>query len=335
MKTGVLAAVLLAAVALCCISPSNGHSAPVTLRFSSGAPENHFLTQQYIEWANRVEKNSKAEIKVQVYHSAQLFKDNEVIKAVQTEALESGCGFTMYIENQLVPAMKVYMMPFLFQSVDETWKVYKSELGDSWKKTAEKKGVKLLAMVVMPGPEDHIILTTKPVKVPADLSGQVIRGASPEHALAIKKWGAGPSFLTGAEVYLGLQRNTINGAVNSIATYVDRKLYEVAPYVVQVPLSVVHTFIIMNKGVFDKLTPEQQKAILEASAAIEDNTLRVGKATLKEDIEVAGKKAKVYTPSSSEMALWKEGMPALWDEIAKDKPDVVEALKTVKAMLQR
>ena len=276
MKTKALVAGLLAALALNCISPTDGHSAPVTLRFSSGAPENHFLTKQYIEWANLIEKNSKAEIKVQVYHSAQLFRDNEVIKAVQTEALESGCGFTMYIENQLVPAMKVYMMPFLFESLDETWKVYRSELGDSWKKTAEKKGVKLLAMVVMPSPDDQIVLTTKPVKVPADLSGQVIRGASPEHALAIKKWGAGPSFLTGAEVYLGLQRNTINGAINSIATYIDRKLYEVAPYVVLVPVSTVHTFIIMNKSVFDGLTPEQQKIILEASAVIENNTLQIG-----------------------------------------------------------
>ena len=57
MKTGVISAVLLAAVAFCCIPPSDGHSAPVTIRFSSGAPENHFLTQQYIEWANLVEKN--------------------------------------------------------------------------------------------------------------------------------------------------------------------------------------------------------------------------------------------------------------------------------------
>ena len=115
-----------------------------------------------------------------------------MLKAVQTDALESGCGFTMYIENQLVSAMKVYQMPILFEGLDETWKVYRSELGNAWKKTAETKDVKLLAMVVMPSPDDQIVLTTKPIRVPADLSGQVIRGASPRHALAIKKWGAGP-----------------------------------------------------------------------------------------------------------------------------------------------
>lgn len=310
-------------------------AAPVTIKFSSGAPENHFLTKQYIEWAKLIEKNSKGDIKVEVYHSAQLYRDNEVIKAVQTGGVDSGCAFTLYLENQLVPSMKVYQMPFLFQNLDETWKVYKSEIGATWKQTAEKKGVKLLALVVMPSPEDHIVLTTKPVKVPADLKGLVIRGATPEHALVIKKWGAGPSFLTGAEVYMALQRNTINGAINSLATYMDRKLYEAAPYVVMTPLSVVHTFIVMNKDFFDKLTLERQKIVTEASAAIENNTVQFGKNTLNEDLEGVKKKAKLYVPATAEAALWREGMTSLWDEIAKDKPDVVDALKKVHEMLKR
>jgi C4-dicarboxylate-binding protein DctP len=335
MKKKVLWSGLLVASLILGVALASGDAAPLTIRFSSGAPGNHFLTQQYIEWAKLVEKNSNGEIKVQVYHSAQLYRDNEVLKAVQTGALESACGFTMYMENQLVPAMKVFMMPYLFQGLDETWKVYKSEAGAAWKQTAERKGVKLLAMVVMPSPDDQIILTTKPIKVPADLKGQIIRGASPEHALAIKKWGAGPSFLTGAEVYLALQRNTINGAINSLASYMDRKLYEAAPYVLMTPVSTVHTFIVMNKGFFEKLTPAQQKVISEASAAIEAGTVQYGRNTLKADLEEARKKAKVYLPTAAETSLWQEGMMPLWEEIAKDKPEVAEALKSVKATLRR
>ena len=337
MKKRVLSASVLAAFMIMCIGIGKGNAASATIRFSSGAPENHFLTKQYIEWAKLIEKNSNGDIKVQVYHSAQLFRDNEVIKAIQTGGLESGCAFTMYAESQLVPTMKVYMMPYLFQSLDETWNVYKSEVGTAWKQTAERKGVKLLAMVAMASPDDQIILTTKPIKVPADLKGQIIRGASPEHALALKKWGAGPSFLTGAEVYLGLQRNTINGAVNSLSSYVDRKLYEVAPYTLITPISVVHTFIIMNKDYFDKLTPAQQKIILEASATIENNTVQYGKDELKGDLEKARKinVANVYIPTTAEAALWREGMSGLWDDITKGNADVVDALKKVRAMLNR
>jgi C4-dicarboxylate-binding protein DctP len=312
------------------------YAEPPTIKFSSGAPENHFLTRQYIEWAKLIEKNSKGDIKVEVYHSAQLYRDNEVIKAVQSGGIQSGCAFTMYMENQLVPALKVYMMPYLFRNVDETWNVYKSEVGAGWKQTAERKGVKILAMVAMASPDDQIIMTTKkPLKVPADIKGLVIRGASPEHAMAIKKWGAGPSFLSGAEVYMGLQRNIINGAMNSIATYVDRKLYEAAPYVIMTPISVVHTFIVMNKAFFDKLTPERQNIILQASSEIENNTVGFAKNILKESIEKANKKGAIHIPTAAESLLWQEGMSDLWEEAAKGNKDVLDALKQTHTILKR
>ena len=335
MEKGRYLAVVLAVFLGVVIHLPNGYAAPVTLRFSSGAPETHFLTKQYIEWGKLIETNSKGEIKVQVYHSAQLFRDNEVIKAVQTGALESGCAFTMYAENQLVPAMKVFQFPFLFQALDDTMKVYRSEVGKAWNAAAERKGVKILNLVVFPAPEDHIILTAKPIRVPADIKGMVIRGASPEHALAIKKWGAGPSFLTGAEVYLALQRGTINGAINSLLTYMERKLYEVSPCAIFMPLSAVHTFIVMNKGVFDRLTPEQQKIILDASMTIESNTVPFALKTFKEDLEEAKKKAKLYNPTPAELSLWKEGMTSIWDDLSKSNEDVAAAFKNVRAILNR
>lgn len=335
MEKGRLLAIVLAVSMSVFVHLPKGYAAPVTIRFSSGAPESHFLTKQYIEWGKLIETNSKGDIKVQVYHSAQLFRDNEVIKAVQTGGLESGCAFTLYLENQLVPAMKVFQCPFLFQALDDTMKVYRSEVGTAWKATAERKGVKILGMVVFPAPEDHIILTAKPVKVPADIKGMVIRGATPEHALAIKKWGAGPSFLTGAEVYLGLQRGTINGAINSLLTYMERKLYEVSPNVTFMPLSAVHTFIVINKNFFDRLTPEQQKIVLDASTTIENNTVPFALKTFKEDLEEAKKKAKLYYPTPAELSLWKEGMTSIWDDMAKGNEEVEAALKKVRAVLNR
>ena len=330
LLTGVLAAWMGAFICL-----SLAYAAPVTIRFSNGAPENHFLTQQYIEWGKLVEKNSKGEVKVQVYHSAQLFRDNEVIKAVQTGALEAGCAYAMYAENQLVPAMKVLMMPFLYKDLDDTMKVYRSEVGTAWKATADQKGVKLLNLVMFPAPDDEIILTAKPVKVPADVKGTVLRVVGPETAALAQKWGAGASFISGAEVYLALQRGTVNGAFNSLTTYVERKLYEVGPYVIFLPSINVQTFIAINKGFFERLAPPQQKAILDASATIEANTQQVAEKTLKEALEEAKKKAKLYTPTAAELNLWKEGTTSIWEEMAKKNPDVAAALKKTRSILNR
>ncbi len=335
MQKRVLLTVVLTAWMAGFIFLSLAQAGPVTIRFSNGAPENHFLTQQYIEWGKLVEKNSGGEIKVQVYHSAQLFRDNEVIKAVQTGALEAGCAYAMYAENQLVPAMKVLMMPFLYKDLDDTLKVYRSEVGAAWKATAEQKGVKLLNLVMFPAPDDEIILTTKPVKVPADVKGTVLRVVGPETAALAKKWGAGASFISGAEVYLALQRGTVHGAFNSLTTYVERKLYEVGPYVIFLPSINVQTFIAVNKGFFDRLELPQQKAILDASAAIEANTRQVAEKTLKEASEEAKKKAKLYTPTAAELNLWREGTSSIWEEMAAKSPDVAAALQKTRAILNR
>ena len=103
---------VLAVFVIVFLGLANGNAAPVTIRFSSGAPENHFLTKQYIEWAKLIESNSKGDIKVQVYHSAQLYRDNEVLKAVQTGALESGCAFTMYIGESACSRHEGIPVPF-------------------------------------------------------------------------------------------------------------------------------------------------------------------------------------------------------------------------------
>jgi len=332
-RRGYVAILLLALVGFCAL-PGDG-SAGTTIRVSTGAPEQHFITKQYIEWAKLVESNAKGELQVQVYHSAQLFRDNEVIKAVATGAIEAGCAFTMYLENQLVPAMKVFQMPFFFQSSNEILAVVRSDIGGAMRKTAEQKGVKLLGLAMFPSPQDTIVMSTKPIKVRDDVKGLVIRAVSPESSAMIKHWGAGPSFLTGAEVYMGLQRGTIHGAVNSVTTYVERKLYEVAPHAVMLPVISVHTFIAMNKGVFDRLTPTQQKAVLDASAAIEGATEAAAQKAFRQDMEEAKQKSKLHQPTAAELAVWKEGSQAIWDELSKGQKEVADTLKGAAAILKR
>ena len=312
-----------------------GNAAPVVIRFSSGLPENQFIEKQFVEWGNLVEQNAKGNMKVQFYHSAQLYRDNEVIKSIQTGALESGNVYTMYLESQLVPAMKVTQLPFLFKSMDETVKVMQGEIGAAMKKTAEDKGIKLLAMVCWPSPEDIVIGTTKSVKNLSDIKGMVIRAVSPESSAVLKKWGAGPSFITGAEVYMAMQRGTINGAIMSLINYWERKHYEVAPHAIFLPIMAVHSFIAMNKGFFDRLPPEQQKVVLDASKVVEKNSEVVAMKALEEFTKEVGKKSTLYKPTPAEMAQWREGLPAMWEDMLKNREEALTALKQVRNLLNR
>jgi C4-dicarboxylate-binding protein DctP len=334
MKRISLVMVFFAAACFLC-SGTTFAASPILMRMSVATPENHIETKQCIEWGRLIEENSKGEIKVQIYHSAQLFRDNEVLKAVLTGGVEAGIVLTMYIQTQAVPTMKVLQMPFLFNNTEEVMKVMHSDIAEGWKKTAEQKGVKLLGLFTFPT-EGEGFVTVKPAKVPADVKGTVLRTIGPEVASMIKKWGAGASFLTGAEVYLALQRGTLQGGIGSIASYVERKWYEVAPYFIALPLASVNGYMVVNKGFFDRLSPANQKAVLDASAAIDKSNYNAVMANLKKDIENAHKnKANLYYPNASELAKWKEGCEQVWAESAGNDKDVIETLAKVRAILKR
>jgi TRAP-type C4-dicarboxylate transport system substrate-binding protein len=91
----------------------------------------------------------------------------------------------------------------------------------------------------------------------------------------------------------------------------------------------------MNKGFFDRLSPAQQKAILDASAAIDKSNYNVTMTAMRNDLEEAQTKAKVHTPTAAELAKWSEGREDVWAETARSNKDVAETLTKVRALLKR
>ncbi len=315
---------------------SQTQAAPIILRFSSSMPPHNFMTKQCMEWARLVEQNSGSELKVQIFDSAQLYKDNELIKAIQTGAVDSGMMGSPWLGTQLIPTLRVFQMPFLFNTIDDMIKVYQSKIGASWKETAEKKGVKVMGLIVHPSPEDQLIAAIKSVKVPADLRGMTIRVIGPDDAAVVKKWGAAPSFIPGMDVYPSLQRGTLQGSIGSVMLQVELKRYEVAPYAVFLPLAGAQAYYGMNKEVFDKLVPKQQKAILDANAEMEKNTKEMTMKDLAVNMEELKKKMKgLYTPTPQEMAQWKEGVADMWPQLVGDNKELADALKETRALLGR
>jgi C4-dicarboxylate-binding protein DctP len=103
-------------------------------------PPHNFIAKQAVDWAKLIEQNSNGELKVQVYDSAQLYRDHESIKGVQTGAIEAALVGSPWVGTQLVPAMRLWQIPFLFQTLEETLKVERSKIGAGMRETAEKKG---------------------------------------------------------------------------------------------------------------------------------------------------------------------------------------------------
>ena len=322
---------LLLAVLTLVVAPSL-FAAPKTIRFSYGLPENHFIAYQLQEWARLVTQNDSS-LKVQSFPSAQLYRDADVIEAVQTGAIESAM-FHSFNVARIAPLFRVVDAVGLIDSTDLEARVIQRQSPIRAKIDAqiESKNIKVIAYLPW-GIEEGGFVTTKECRVPADMKGLTLRSQNPEIAYLFRSYGANPTFLSGSEMYMALQRGVIQGCSAMITTSVERKLYEVALYFTIVPHGVTVSLIGMNKGYFDKLTATQQKAIMDAGKTIEDKSVACAKAAVDKIWKrAADAKIKIYRPTPDEMKLWLANLDAQYKETLKDEPEVLALIEEVKAM---
>ena len=90
-------------------------AADVTMRISLQLPMKSHLGQNLLLFKEQVEKNSSGNIEVQIYDSAQLYKDKEVPSAVGSGSIEAGvASLTRYVGD--IPAVDIFYQPFLLNS---------------------------------------------------------------------------------------------------------------------------------------------------------------------------------------------------------------------------
>ena len=109
--------------------------------------------------------------------------------------------------------------------------------------------------------------------------------------------GANATPLAFEEVYLALQTGTIDGLENPLPDAEAGKFYEVAKQVVLTGHMVSNTFLAFSKSFWDKLSPDEKKAIETAEAkakAFNDQNVIKSEADAKSFFE--GKGVKVTTP---------------------------------------
>jgi len=303
----------------------------VSIRFSYGLPENHYVSAQLQEWANLAMKENSS-IEIQMYPSAQLYKDADALEAVQTGAIESAMAYSFNLAR-IVPETRVFDATYLIDSTDLLAKVIASPIREKIDRELEKKNLKVLAYIPW-GVEDFGLVSTKVARVPADTKGLTVRAIGPESAALFKSYGMNPTFLSGSELYMALQRGVIQGTHGTVTTAVERKLYEVAPNITILPFGNVVTTVIMNKEFFNKLPAEQQQALVNAGKEVEAKSVDAAKANLDKIWKRAEElKINVYRPTPDEMKLWTANMDKLYDEVlGKDAPQVLDYIKNIQKM---
>ena len=308
MKRLASAAMLVAvATALTLVAPVQPQAAETTLRISLQLPLKSHLGQNLLLFKEQVESASSGEIEVQIYDSAQLYKDKEVPQAVGSGAIEMGvASLTRFVGD--IPAVDIFYMPFMFNS-------------ESLVRAATKKGSPIR------GPIDEAILGTgsrvlwwqayggaimlskgAPVRTPDEIQNKKVRVFGKTLGTFMETVGAAPTLISGSEQYLAYQRGTVDVGMTGVSGVKSRKLWEVMDTITVTNHADIEFVVLVNEALWKGL-PDKHKDIVTAAAEKADLAVRDDIARIEAEAYAAAKKEgmTVVELSAEEVAAWRKG----------------------------
>jgi tripartite ATP-independent transporter DctP family solute receptor len=291
---------------------SEAIGAEIMLRYAGDLPVGNHLTRGQDFFAERVKEISKGRIEIQVFPAGTLFTDKDYSKAVPSGAVDMAQTL-MSRWSGIVPACNFTDIPLFFDNWSHAWRAYDSEVGMVMRKGMEKAGVKVLFWMQ----DGTMSLASKrPVKTLQDFKGLRIRVPSELGAHTIKALGGAPVFMGGGEVYLALQRGTVDAGMSSITSFVDRKYYEVTKYITEPNFAFGLYACVINLNKWNSLSPDVQKIIMAAG----DKTQEWGrKEVQKSDVtaleELKKKGMNIYDLPKAEKEVWRIALKPVYDVV--------------------
>ncbi len=247
---------------LTAVAGSQSALAETVIKFSFELPVTHSFATAADRFAKEVAEKTGGEVKIQLYPAGQLAKDSNFVKSITAGTIDGGLSPTLYWTG-VMPLAGIFDVPYLVRSHDEAKTVLNSPVGDRLlAKLADFNSVGIGYFNYGFGIFGNNV---RPLKTPSDLKGLKVRTNNDIGSKLLQTFGASPTFMSGSEVFLGLQRGTVDGSHTGLSSMVSRKMYEVVKYLTIDNHNMIPYFVIIRKDVFDGLKPEYQAAVREAA----------------------------------------------------------------------
>ncbi|MFN0263099.1 TRAP transporter substrate-binding protein DctP [Tepidamorphus sp. 3E244] len=307
------ASIISAAALAVSLGVGSASAADVTMRISLQLPLKSHLGQNLALFEKEVEDKSNGAIDVEIYDSAQLYKDKEVPAAVGSGAIEAGvASLTRYVGD--IPAVDVFYMPFLFNTEEKVRAAVspgspvRSPIDEAIKDT----GATVLWWQAYGG---AVLLSNGgPLKSPEDMKGKKARVFGKTLGDFVTATGGAPTLISGSEQYLAYQRGTVDIGMTGVSGVKSRKLWEVMDTITVTNHADIEFIVVVNTDWWNGLAEEHQKVISEA-AVVAENNVRDRMTEIEQEAYAAAKEngMTVYEPSEEEIAAWKEAAAPVYD----------------------
>jgi TRAP-type transport system periplasmic protein len=245
-----------------------------TLKFNHVLGPKEPYHEGFLNWAKRVEERTKGGLKIEVFHSAQLGREEDIIEQIRQGA-NIGQNTDSARMGNYVPGIAVMNGPYFAETLADVAKLRKAPTVIKWQEElAGKFGLKVLSFGWVQGYRHFF--TNKAIKTPDDLKGLRIRTPpAPIWQESIRALGATPVAMAFGEMYPGLQQRAIDGVELVYNNIPGGRFYEVLKFASETKHIMLINFEVISAKWFDGLPKEYQDALIEECD-------KAGEATSKE-----------------------------------------------------
>lgn len=304
-----------------------GSAGEFSLRMSTQLADNSPMVEGFHAWADAVEERTDGAVTIEVFTSAALGSDEDVIEqaiqGVNVAVLTDGGRMGNY-----VPDVGIIGMPYIADNYEEVLALTETETFAGWDSEFADNGIKILSYNWYDGPRNFF--TNKEVNSPSDLSGLQIRTpGAPVWSESVSALGATPVAMPWPDAYNAVQSGTIDGVEVQMTSAYPSSLWEVTSTMARTEHFQLANFIMVGTKWFDTLPAEYQDILVEeartaaeANAQLVIETAEEFESLMVEEgltiVEVDKDAFKEAAEAAYESLGFSELRDELWAEIGKE-----------------
>ena len=313
---------------------STASLAAKTLRMSSQWTETTAGAQVDKWWAKEIEARTNGEIRIKIFWEGVLGKAKENLALIQNGSIDLAAMSPGYFPAELPFHSAPNSIPMAMARVEQATELMERLLTEvpEFDEEAKRNGMKALFFHHL---NPYLLVCKEPVAGVDDMRGKKVRTWGKDMPRMVQAAGGVAVTLSLPELYEGLGRGTVDCIPFSVDLMVNYKIYEVARHVHDITLWEGPTNAVwIARGVWEGLTPEQQKVIREVSfeAAYRDRD-QVVAAGGKAIGELKAKGVQFHDFPDAEKQRWKDANPDFFGDFIEEQKGAGRgeaAMKTIE-----
>ncbi len=274
-----------------------------------------------------IEASSDGRITIDVFSETEMGSGPEIVQNLRSGAVEMHWQ-AFAITASYVPEFNFTSLPFIFTNREHFDRFIRTDVGKTLLRSAEPYGVYVFetGLIGYRYPVSNSVL----FRTPAEFQG--FRMRTMENQLQIQTMealGANPVVLPYGEVYQSIQNSLVGGYFNDRNSFEYLSIYEVAPYLTELPLFSLGLSLAISKEAFDELPHDLQTIVRTAVEAAVPDILATQWSYNVE--ETAWKDLFAETIAVRDIAPFVDKVAPLYDAYIKDNPEGLPFIEGVQA----